>query len=136
MTSMPASRSARQMTLAPRSWPSRPGLAIRTLIFLSGMSSSFTRPGSKCYRLLVFPVDIFQGIHDLSQGGVGLDALQEIGHEVTVIPGGLFEVGESPFDRGLSPALFDRPQAGQLLPDHGLVDLQERYGLRVPLEGV
>src|SRR5581483_5848588 len=30
MTSKPASRSARAMTLAPRSWPSRPGLAIRT----------------------------------------------------------------------------------------------------------
>src|SRR6478672_12969352 len=32
MTSMPASRSARTSTLAPRSWPSRPGLAIRTRI--------------------------------------------------------------------------------------------------------
>src|SRR5215472_10741876 len=32
MTSIPASRSARAMTLAPRSWPSRPGLAIRTRI--------------------------------------------------------------------------------------------------------
>src|SRR4029453_11369887 len=30
MTSIPASRSARAMTLAPRSWPSNPGLAIRT----------------------------------------------------------------------------------------------------------
>src|SRR5581483_870096 len=30
MTSMPASRSARATTLAPRSWPSRPGLAMRT----------------------------------------------------------------------------------------------------------
>src|SRR6185369_582153 len=30
---MPASRSARAMTLAPRSWPSSPGLATRTLIF-------------------------------------------------------------------------------------------------------
>src|SRR4051812_45351756 len=30
MTSMPASRSARAITLAPRSWPSRPGLAITT----------------------------------------------------------------------------------------------------------
>src|SRR5205807_1878359 len=35
MTSMPASRRARAMTFAPRSWPSRPGLATRTLIFLS-----------------------------------------------------------------------------------------------------
>src|SRR5436190_21140307 len=32
MTSMPASRSARAMTLAPRSWPSRPGLATGTRI--------------------------------------------------------------------------------------------------------
>src|SRR4051812_48520753 len=30
MTSMPASRSARATTLAPRSWPSRPGLATTT----------------------------------------------------------------------------------------------------------
>src|SRR5665213_2237891 len=33
MTSMPASRSARAMILAPRSWPSRPGLATTTRIF-------------------------------------------------------------------------------------------------------
>src|SRR6266436_9325340 len=35
MTSMPASRSARAMTLAPRSCPSRPGFATNTRIFLS-----------------------------------------------------------------------------------------------------
>src|ERR671910_1453518 len=33
MTSIPASRRARAMILAPRSWPSRPGLAITTRIF-------------------------------------------------------------------------------------------------------
>ena len=32
MTSMPASRSARAMTLAPRSWPSSPGFAMTTRI--------------------------------------------------------------------------------------------------------
>src|SRR5215813_12532919 len=32
MTSMPASRRARAMTLAPRSWPSRPGFAMSTRI--------------------------------------------------------------------------------------------------------
>src|SRR4030042_6026292 len=105
MTSMPASRSARQMTLAPRSWPSRPGLAIRTLIFFSGMSSSFTRPGSKCHRFLVFPVAAFQGVHDLSQGCVGLDAFQAIGHEILVVAGGLLEVGKSPLHRRPFPAL-------------------------------
>src|SRR5215208_4526176 len=31
---MPASRSARAMIFAPRSWPSRPGLATTTRIFL------------------------------------------------------------------------------------------------------
>src|SRR5215207_5984644 len=35
MTSIPASRSARAMIFAPRSWPSRPGLAITTRIFLA-----------------------------------------------------------------------------------------------------
>src|SRR6266571_5015434 len=35
MTSMPASRNARAMTLAPRSWPSRPGLATSTRILRS-----------------------------------------------------------------------------------------------------
>src|SRR3954469_9118476 len=33
MTSMPASRSARAMIFAPRSWPSRPGFATTTRIF-------------------------------------------------------------------------------------------------------
>src|SRR5947207_3435855 len=33
MTSMPASRNARAMIFAPRSWPSSPGFATTTLIF-------------------------------------------------------------------------------------------------------
>src|ERR1700727_2818365 len=38
---MPASRSARVMTLAPRSWPSRPGLATSTRIGrVAGFSAS------------------------------------------------------------------------------------------------
>src|SRR5262245_19670749 len=35
MNSMPASRSATAMIFAPRSWPSRPGLATRILSFRS-----------------------------------------------------------------------------------------------------
>src|SRR4030043_804364 len=113
MTSLPPSPSARQIPLAPRSWPSKPGLATRTLIFLSGISSSFTRPGSKCHRLLVFAVDIFQRIHHFSQGGVGLDALEQIGHQVSIIPGGLLEVRESPPHGGLPPVPLDGPPPGQ-----------------------
>src|SRR3954468_5115601 len=59
MTSMPASRSARAMIFAPRSWPSSPGFAITTLIFLAtiveymnvklivvGCSPAWPNPGS------------------------------------------------------------------------------------------
>src|SRR5271165_5154124 len=58
---MPASRRARAITLAPRSWPSRPGLAINTRIFLSGMvdlrilsvsSVDFCGPSGELFRLL------------------------------------------------------------------------------------
>ena len=40
VTSMPASRSARAMIFAPRSWPSSPGFATSTLIALLTMSES------------------------------------------------------------------------------------------------
>src|SRR5690242_2148397 len=38
MTSIPASRSARAMIFAPRSWPSRPGLATTTRIFRASLT--------------------------------------------------------------------------------------------------
>src|SRR5688572_11947912 len=40
MTSIPASRSARAMILAPRSWPSSPGFATTTLILLPSMGAA------------------------------------------------------------------------------------------------
>src|SRR5207245_603294 len=45
MTSMPESRSARAMTLAPRSCPSRPGLAMSTRIGRSMVARECTRSG-------------------------------------------------------------------------------------------
>src|SRR6185437_3512386 len=42
MTSMPASRKARAMILAPRSWPSSPGLATTTRILPFGGASADT----------------------------------------------------------------------------------------------
>src|SRR5579864_3805784 len=44
MTSMPASRRARAITLAPRSWPSRPGLATSTRILRSSAIEPFIKP--------------------------------------------------------------------------------------------
>src|SRR3954463_6239193 len=40
MTSIPASRNARAMIFAPRSWPSRPGFAMTTLIFRATVPQS------------------------------------------------------------------------------------------------
>src|SRR3954454_16440241 len=42
MTSIPASRSARAMILAPRSWPSSPGFATTTRIFPTATISEYT----------------------------------------------------------------------------------------------
>src|SRR5579872_2784583 len=63
MTSIPASRKARAMTFAPRSWPSRPGFATRTRIFRSvieiiksqptpATQRNLNRPGSPFVRVL------------------------------------------------------------------------------------
>src|SRR6185503_15899768 len=76
MTSMPASRSAAATTLAPRSWPSRPGLAISTR-----MGSSIVPP-SENRRLAPGAEDLAQHVHHLAQRRVGLGALHEGGHEV------------------------------------------------------
>src|SRR5829696_446181 len=51
MTSIPASRSALAMIFAPRSWPSRPGFAITTLIFRA-MASAVYGGASHGHRLL------------------------------------------------------------------------------------
>src|SRR3954447_26135960 len=50
MTSMPASRSARAMILAPRSWPSRPGLATTTRMFWVARGAGIRRRGILCAR--------------------------------------------------------------------------------------
>src|SRR5262245_11167828 len=49
MTSKPASRNARAMIFAPRSWPSRPGLAtkMRNLRSINGPSPAAFSRGSK-----------------------------------------------------------------------------------------
>src|SRR5882762_265556 len=47
MTSIPASRRARAITFAPRSWPSRPGLATSTRILRSFLPSSAIQPQFK-----------------------------------------------------------------------------------------
>src|SRR6266496_4152711 len=50
MTSIPASRNARAITFAPRSCPSRPGLATSTRIFTSAIDHHLTTGGTEVHR--------------------------------------------------------------------------------------
>src|SRR5262245_49014530 len=101
MTSIPASRSAEAITLAPRSCPSRPGFPTRTRIFLtvifaprlasatglrvarlrlasgSPPSVAFARRSSKLRRH-VGAEHAPQRAGDLSDGGVGAHRLHHL----------------------------------------------------------
>src|SRR5437879_1837212 len=50
MTSIPASRRALAITLAPRSWPSRPGFATSTRIFASVIEHHLNTEDTKDHR--------------------------------------------------------------------------------------
>src|SRR6476620_6253063 len=86
MTSMPASRSARAMIFAPRSWPSRPGLATTTRILRA-------MPGSLEHLFLTGEAVL--GGHATQHGGHRGDAGR-------VIAAGVGGDGEPP-DRGAVP---------------------------------
>src|SRR5574337_1133200 len=104
MTSKPASRKARATTLAPRSWPSSPGLAITIRIFGSVIDSILSCPhrrisrpklsstpvlpraswgdGSNDGRFLVLSVHGPKDVTDLADRRLGLHALHHLIHGV------------------------------------------------------
>src|SRR4029078_766903 len=92
MTSIPASRSARAMTFAPRSWPSRPGFAITTRILfviqqLNTRDSSLgilhvaLRSSDDCF-LRPFPPPFPQHIAHFSERGVRANGIEDWRHQV------------------------------------------------------
>src|SRR5215471_10906096 len=72
---MPASRSARAMTLAPRSCPSSPGLAITTR---SLRMAAWSDNG----RFLVFAPDFAQGVAHLAYRRVSPDGVENRRHQI------------------------------------------------------
>src|SRR4051812_41282645 len=102
MTSMPASRSARAITLAPRSWPSRPGLAMTTRIFCILDEGDF----------FVLSPDLAQRVAHLANGGVGADAVEERGHRVALPARRLFQRVERAAYFLVVARLLERLQAG------------------------
>src|SRR5580704_82637 len=104
---MPASRSARAMILAPRSWPSRPGLATTTRIFfslaagiggagivglvVSGVGTGrleCDRPGLGGHledrRFAIAPEHRLEGLDDLALGRLAAGCLEQQRHQVLV----------------------------------------------------
>src|SRR3954470_6529295 len=84
MTSKPASRSVRATILAPRSWPSRPGFATRTLVATSRALASSRKRSSEDHRLLELAPDRFQRVHHLPHRAVVVRAVDEVMHQVVV----------------------------------------------------
>src|SRR3954463_14377430 len=122
MTSMPASRSARAMTLAPRSWPSRPGFAMTTLIFCM----SDLVPPSDQGNFLVLAPHLAQRVAHLADRRVSADAVHQRIHGVPAAARRL----AAPRRRSLH-ALFGACRARRVeprpLPIGGaLVDIQDR----------
>src|SRR5690349_8710494 len=89
---MPASRRARAITLAPRSWPSRPGLAMTTRIFRTigspvhgpGTGSSGLPPAGRSYEwhFLVFAPDVAQRVAHLADRRIGADTIEQRIHRI------------------------------------------------------
>src|SRR5262245_45109463 len=74
MTSKPASRKVRAMTLAPRSWPSSPGLATSTRYAIGCTSLN-------SYRFLEDAEHFAHRLGDLTNSGVGTHGVDNIRHE-------------------------------------------------------
>src|SRR3990172_6623650 len=114
MTSIPASRRPWMTTFTPRSWPSRPGLAI---------STRMRRPGSisNHRRLDVGAEDPAHDRRHLPHRGAGLGRLDEGGQHVLPAPAGLVEAAEGPPRGGGLPPPLRLPQARELAREGGLV---------------
>src|SRR5438309_502982 len=98
MTSMPASRSARAMTLAPRSWPSSPGFAMTTRIFRIRPESAIRNPQSAMSydgHFHVLPPDVPERIAHLADRRVRADRVEDRRHHVVAAARG----GAQPIQR-------------------------------------
>src|SRR5450756_2478100 len=78
MTSIPASMKALARTLAPRSCPSRPGFATRTLIFSSMVSSLERRVRP------IFAEHGAQHVADFTKSRVCVDRVDDRWHQVCI----------------------------------------------------
>src|SRR5919204_2549703 len=149
MTSIPASRSARAMILAPRSCPSRPGFATTTrmrrlsLAFMRArMVFATGRPAPQCVasppwledrRFGVGAEHGLERLDDLAFGGVGARRVQERGHQVGVAGGLLAQGRQRALDGRRVPAGASGLEPPDLLALERGIDAQDLEALLVVL---
>src|SRR5204862_7906393 len=120
MTSMPASRRARATSLAPRSWPSSPGLATSTR---TGMVVR-TPSHSKHDGLLELAPLVLEHADHLADRAVRLGAVDQQRHQVLAVGRRRRRQGaESGLDVGRRPGALDLGQAFELTEAALLVEL-------------
>src|SRR5512136_114609 len=115
MTSIPASRRARAITLAPRSWPSRPGLAMSTRIFLGNVDTSVEE------GLLPDAEGLTHDAAHLAEGRTGPHRVDDEGHRVRVALAPLAQRVQGALPLLPVPRSADPPEALEL-------GLQGRFG--------
>src|SRR5687768_9707980 len=118
MTSMPASRSARAITFAPRSWPSRPGLAMTTRIFRMDCLDR------RDFR--VFAPYFAQGVAHLTHCGIRTHALEQRIHGVLAPARGAPERVQRSLHFRVVTRLLQLRQARELHFRRGIVDVEDR----------
>src|SRR3990172_5785864 len=140
MTSCPASRRARAMISAPRSWPSSPGFPPRTRTFRSffpglpldlPISRALAMSCPPCCLLIHRRVGIRahrlpEGVADFTERDVLPHRVEDDRHQVGPGEGCVLQrvdAGNRPFRVSLSSHI---PRAGDLLPFDLLVDLHDR----------
>src|SRR3982750_210872 len=139
MTSMPASRRARAMILAPRSWPSKPGLATTTRILRAVavvIGGGRVAPALENGRLRIRPEDLLHGGDHLALGGAGAGGGDDRLHQVALGRGDPLQLGQRAGDGGAVAAGAGGGGGVGLLAFEPPGDLQDRGRLFVLLDEV
>src|SRR5580704_10303175 len=129
MTSMPASRNARAITLAPRSCPSSPGLATNTRIGLFIQSDRARFP--------IGAEHIPQSVADFAERRISAYSVQNIRHSVLRTLGRALQGIQRPGYPRSIPSGPQRRQLAYLALTCGLIDLKDLDGfLAIRLERI
>src|SRR5690349_17338321 len=146
---MPASRSARAMTLAPRSCPSSPGLAMTTLSLRTRQSaprtshpalciphSAIRTPQSNDRHLFVLAPDLTKRVAHLADRRVGAHGVEDRRHEVLARLRGGAQAIEGLRDRAAVARPAQPLELGELRFGRRLVDVEDLDGRFVRLHEV